>query len=388
MTDIAFSQTDLSDSRAAGDFLGRELISKLGGEAPHAVILFSSSQYDPEALLAALNSACHPSNLIGCTSAGEFATGSLGTGSATALALRSNEMRFSVAMGGNIQADPKQAIEDLASQLVGINDYSYPFRSLLVLTDALAGQTEELMGLLNQASGGVYQIVGGGAGDDGKFESTVIFQGKRSHKQAVVVLEILSKKPVGLGISHGWETASEAMRVTRAEGMKLISINAAPALEAFRAHAAATGQTLDPAGPLPFFLHNILGIDTGYGLKLRVPLKVEADGSVLCAAEIPEGSTIHIMSSSVDSTTAAAEEAARVAIRGLAGAKPKAVLFFDCVATRLRMGRDFGGELQAMAEVMGHVPYVGCNTYGQIAKIDGQFNGFHNCTAVVCAFPE
>ena len=30
---------------------------------------------------------------------------------------------------------------------------------------------------------------------------------------------------------------------------------------------------------------------------------------------------------------------------------------------------------------------VGCNTYGQIARADGQFGGFHNCTAVVLAFP-
>jgi len=31
--------------------------------------------------------------------------------------------------------------------------------------------------------------------------------------------------------------------------------------------------------------------------------------------------------------------------------------------------------------------FVGCNTYGQIARAEGQFGGFHNCTAVVCVLP-
>jgi hypothetical protein len=170
--------------------------------------------------------------------------------------------------------------------------------------------------------------------------------------------------------------------------MRLIGLNAEPAFEAFKAHAEKTGQELDPANPLSFFLHNILGIETPDGIKLRVPLNLLPDGSVMCAAEIPEGASIRIMSSSVASTTAAAVEASQAALLGLQGAKPKAVLFFDCVATRLRMGKEFGGELNAMSEVLGRVPYVGCNTYGQIAKVDGQFSGFHNCTAVVCAFPE
>ena len=63
-------------------------------------------------------------------------------------------------------------------------------------------------------------------------------------------------------------------------------------------------------------------------------------------------------------------------------------LVFDCVATRLRTGREFGAELQAIEELLGDTQFAGCNTYGQIARSDRQFNGFHNCTAVVCVIPE
>jgi hypothetical protein len=61
---------------------------------------------------------------------------------------------------------------------------------------------------------------------------------------------------------------------------------------------------------------------------------------------------------------------------------------FDCVATRLRLGQEFGVELAAVQNELGGVQFAGFNTYGQIAQCEGQFNGFHNCTAVVCVLPR
>jgi len=80
--------------------------------------------------------------------------------------------------------------------------------------------------------------------------------------------------------------------------------------------------------------------------------------------------------------------AAADAIASLQGRTPKLALFFDCVATRLRMGAEFGFELGALKNALQGAAYAGCNTYGQIALADNQFSGFHNCTAVVCVFPE
>ncbi|HEX2543601.1 MAG TPA: FIST C-terminal domain-containing protein, partial [Ramlibacter sp.] len=84
----------------------------------------------------------------------------------------------------------------------------------------------------------------------------------------------------------------------------------------------------------------------------------------------------------------AARQATESALRGLAGHKPAAAFVFDCVATRLRLGRAFEDELQACSKLLAPAGFVGCNTYGQIARAEGQFSGFHNCTAVVCVLPE
>ena len=136
---------------------------------------------------------------------------------------------------------------------------------------------------------GKYQFAGGGAGDDAKFAQTHVFFGAKAYTDAVVALELLSVKPLGIGVGHGWTPAGKALRVTEAVGMRLVSLNGLPAVDAFEEHARTTGQPFDRNVPLPFFLHNILGIDTGSSHRLRVPLAVNPDGSVNCAAEIPSG---------------------------------------------------------------------------------------------------
>ena len=70
------------------------------------------------------------------------------------------------------------------------------------------------------------------------------------------------------------------------------------------------------------------------------------------------------------------------------GARASGALFFDCVATRLRLGDHFGDELTAVRNALGDAKFAGFNSYGQIVRADGQFSGFHNCTAVVAVFPD
>jgi hypothetical protein len=255
------------------------------------------------------------------------------------------------------------------------------------MTDALAGHADRLVDELTLATAGLYQFFGGGAGDNAQFKRTTVFCGEDVLSDAAAVLEIISEKPIGIGVSHGWLPASKPLRVTEADGLRVISLNGLPAVEAFEAHALETGQALDPDAPIPFFLHNILGIETSGTHRLRVPLAIQGDGSILCAAEIPVNALVRVMGSNHQSTVQAAEAAADAALAALGDCKPQAALFFDCVATRLRMGQGFGHEVSAVQDRLGGIDLMGCNTHGQIARGGGQFEGFHNCTAVVCVLP-
>ena len=388
MTRTIVVQTELQDPAAAGAFLGSEIAVALGSDVPDAVMLFASPSYAFAPLLRSLTESCHPKVLVGCSSAGEFTSEKNLRSAACAVAIVSTEMAFAAGVAENVTADRNLSARRLIGSFQGLESNAFEYRSALLLSDVLAGYTEELIEQVTLLTGGRYQVFGGGAGDDERFKRTHVFCGDQVLTNAAVALEILSKKPVGIGVSHGWHPAGPVMRVTEADGMRVVSLNAIPAVEMFTEHAEMTGQPFDRDNPMPFFLHNILGIDTGGGYKLRVPLGIDASGAVLCAAEIPTGALVRIMQTSNASASGAASSAARAALGQLQGHAPSAALFFDCAATRLRMGREFGLELDAVNQALQPVPYAGCNTYGQIARVTGQFSGFHNCTAVVCVFPQ
>jgi len=388
MTESAIVYTEREDSVDAAKELSRKLADALPGEPPDALIVFASPRYDHAPLLSTITARCRPGVLVGGSSAGGFTNSALGEGLACALALRSSSLKFAGGIGRRLSSDRGAAAGSMVSSFKGLVETDHPYRAALVMTDALAGHADDLVDELTLATSGRYQFFGGGAGDNAEFRRTPVFFGTEAATDAAVALEILSTKPIGIGVGHGWEPASRPMRVTEASGMRLVSLNGLPAMEAFAKHAQATGQTLDQSSPIPFFLHNILGIDTGAGYRLRVPLAINSDGSVSCAADIPTGAIVHIMRTTEKSAIDAAARATTTAMAGLKGNKANVALFFDCVATRLRLGDVFGFELQALADNLGAAPFVGCNTHGQIARAEGQFGGFHNCTAVVCVLPD
>ena len=389
MTDVAIASTGLNDAEA-GEDLATQILEKLNGSSPDALIVFASAENDYEALLGSLHDRCNPKTLVGCSSAGEFTTGSNGTGRTSAIALRTPEMEFRATVGKGLSEGRGETSRTLLEGFSGLKAPGFRYRTAVIFVDALAGHAEELIDELTLATGGMYQFVGGGAGDDGNFKKTHVFHGREAVTDAAVALEILSDKPFGIGARHGWSATGDALRVTKSDQSCVVSLNVAPAVEAFEEHAAATNQEFDRENPLPFFLHNVVGVQTEEGHKLRVPLGIQAEGGIMCAAEVPTGTTAHIMSTQAKSASVAAASAARDAIDQVEreGYKPKAALFFDCVATRLRLGEDFGDELDAVTRELKSAPFAGFNSYGQIVRAEGQFSGFHNCTAVVCVIPD
>jgi hypothetical protein len=388
MTLSAVVDTNLARSDEAGASLGNQIRDAFDGARPDAVILFASPRHDFPALLQHLDAACGPRTLVGSSSAGEFTTNVNGEGMACAVALRAPEMKFAVGVGRRLSTDRPGAVQEVVSSFAGLRRHDFAFRSAIVFADALAGHTEELVDELDVLTGGLYRFVGGGAGGDAAFQRRFVFCGTEAIADAVVALEILSNKPLGIGVRHGWAPSSEPLRVTEAEGMRLGSLNAVAAGDVFEEHAERTGQQFDRDEPFPFFLHNVLGVNTGAGYKLRVPLSVNSDSSIQCATEVPAGAAVQIMNVSTAAAAKAAAESTHAAVSQLQGGKPAVAIFFDCVATRLRMGTEFGFELDAVRSALGDAPFVGCNSIGQIARSEGQLSGFHNCTAVVCVIPE
>ena len=386
MNQIVSAFSSSADTSAAA----AELVQQIRAQLPRvdALVVFCSSRHDYPTLLTALQEGLNPGQLVGCSSAGEFVGTRQTEGGASLIAFSSDELAFSSGLGHGIAQDPASVAREIIASFSLPDSSNYQYKYALIFNDPLSGRAEELIEALALESGGEHQIFGGGAGDDAAFRKTHVFCGTQAYTDAAVGLEILSHRPIGIGIRHGWKAATPVMRVTEAHGQSVYSLNATPVDEFFTEYAQASAQKLDHDNPLPFFLHNILGVKKEGGYRLAVPLGFDGKGGLNCCASVPEGAPVSIMSPDETGAADAARAAARDALSQLEGNKPGAALFFDCVATRLRIGKGFGDELQAVASELGPVPVVGCNTYGQVAQVSGQLSGFHNCTAVVCVFPE
>jgi hypothetical protein len=390
MTESTVVFTQLLNAEDAGTQLGNKINQKFTSYPPHVVILFASSIYQYDVLLAAIQKTCNPRLIVGGSSAGEFTGENFNTDSACAVAIYSDEIRFNAGIAEGIQSSRKQVAEELHTHLSLSNgqDLKYRYHTAMIFADALSGYTDELIGFLTELTTGEYQFFGGGAGDNANFLRTHVFFNGKSYTDAAVILEIGSNKPVGVGISHGWQPISKKMRVTAAEGRRLISLNARPAVEVYKQHALDTGNIFDIEQPIPFFLSNIIGIEVADGFKLRAPIGLEPDGTIILASDIPVGTSVYIMGSTCDLAKRAAVEATANALEQLGGHTANVAIFFDCVATRLRMGNEFEMELNEVTETLNGAAFAGCNTYGQVARVNGQFSGFQNCSAVVCIIPD
>ena len=388
MTQSAVVFTNSNNGAVAGQELGQKIKDKFGDIIPDVVIVFASSVYEYPSFLIALKESCNPKILVGSSSAGEFTSEDFGVDSACAIAIQSSDLKFTAGISQGIKANREQVAEELSKSLSDSYDSQYKYHSAMIFADALSGYTDELIDLLTEKTLGKYQFFGGGAGDNANFQRTHVFHDVQTHSDSAVILEILSNKPIGIGAAHGWKPVGQKMRVTEADGMKLVSLNARPAIEVFLEHAKTTGQQFNVDQPIPFFLHNIIGIEIAGNHKLRVPLAILPDGSIAMASDIPTGAYVNFMATDNVCSQDAAMTAAKNALDQLGDHKPNVALFFDCVATRLRMGTTFDFELQKVKETLNGINYAGCNTYGQVARVNGQFSGFQNCTAVVCVIPE
>ncbi len=386
MNEVTIVHTAIVDSHQAGISLGLQVRENLLAP-PDIIILFAAPQYKHGELLRALKQSSRARLIIGCSSAGEFTSYVQGTGLACAIALHSNEMSFSIGLGRALSKDCEEAARGVVTGFQHSAPWNYKYHTLLMLADASSGCVEAIVQKLTLLTGGIYEIFGGGAGDNAQFSYTPVFYDTEVVTDAVVTLAIHSRKPMGIGVQHGWRPAGLPMDITYAKGLELINLDGKPAVEAFRMHAKSSGQVFDEENPLPFFLHNCLGIE-GAGYHLRVPVAINADGSLHFATEIPTSGTVVIMNAHSTSPITAARDATNEALRKLYGCKPAFGLFFDCVATRIKLGTGFGCELAAVQNILGDVPFAGCNTHGQIARHHAQFSSFHNCTAVVCLIPE
>lgn len=256
--------------------------------------------------------------------------------------------------------------------------------ALLLLSDGLAGDQQEIVRGAHAVLGSGVPLVGGCAGGDDVRRSFRVLDGELV-ESAVVGAAIGSDAPLGIGVRHGWERVGEPLLVTRSEGTEVLELDGRPALDAYLDRFGVTAG--DPDAFARFALTRPIGLARGRG-EHQARFIGGADferRSLKCIAAVPEGATAWLMKGDEGSVLGATDAACADALEALGGAAPLGLLAFDCIARRAVLGDEgITTEVEQISERADGAPIAGFYTYGEIARTRG-VNGFHNQTLVVLA---
>jgi hypothetical protein len=387
---MGVGQSADTDAYAAGSAAARTALSAGAdtdaGTDARLLVVFCSDSYDLPALLRGVNDASGDTPLIGCSTAGEIAANGPSDASVVVTAFGGSGFDVVTSVARHSSTRLREAGAQVAEALRPVD--GKPHQVLLLLTDGLAGDQQEIVRGAYGVLGAGVPLVGGCAGDDLKMRATYQLHGREVLCDAVVAAALSSDAAFGIGVHHGWRGVGEPMLVTRSGGNRVYALDDRPALDVYLDRLDAPDDArADPAAFTRFALTHPLGLSRR-SLEPQVRFVAGADfedRSLGCIAEVPQGGLTWFMEGDAGSVLDATDRACNAAMEALGGRPPVGMLAFDCIARRGVLG-DPGirTEIDRLASLAGGAPVAGFYTYGEIARTHG-ISGFHNQTLVVLA---
>lgn len=389
-----------TDSQATAREAVEKAMAKFGGGTPDLVMLYCSSNYDYATVLSTVRGLTRPAPLIGASTAGEFTEGDVRLGSVAVGLIRSESIRFFTGLAEDVDRDAETAVANIITQ-IPLEVPDYPHRCIFLLTDGMVGNGEEITLMVANMAGSTATVVGGLAADDFKMKRTVVFHNDQVTDSAASICVMASKKPFYSSVNHGHCPLTKPMRITRAVGNVLYAVEGRPAWDVWKEHTAVHARSLGidvnairESGEIAAYFSNFeLGLHTGGNLyKVRYPMSVNDDGSINFTCTIPNGAVMCIMDGrdearQIDASRIAAERvkaaAANDGYTQFAGA-----LVIECAVRQFLLGKGFHKAPEAIRDVLGGVPMLGAETYGEMRLVPGEFSGYHNTTTVVLLLVE
>lgn len=360
------------DSRQAGVDAGLELVDRLGRQ-PDLVLLFVSTKYDVEAVLAGLHEQLEPGvKLVGCSSYAEINAEEALTESVTAMGLVLGNVQCMPVIVEDSSAGGFAVGEALARQVLDFEPNLF-----VLLPDGITlNSTPVLLGM-QSVLGENFPIVGGVAADDVAFKKTYEFFGNRVIAGGAVGVAFKGDIKVATAARSGFYPVGATRTVTKVENRKVIlEIDGVPALDLYKEYLGTMAAKLETAG-IEFPLGIVGEIEGRQKLPEEQILTVraiqgidEARGGLLSSGDVAEGTQLRMTRATKDDLIQAAVDASH----HVTGELPqgKVALIFDCAGRKLVLGTRFKDEAARALAVFGDIPKIGFYTYGELSPVQGK----------------
>jgi len=380
---LAVGRCTDADPRRSGREAARQ--ARAGTDAA-LVIVFSSGQPEPAAVLAGIGEVFPGVPLIGCSAQAVLASTGL-DGPGVAVTVLGGPgfaacTRLAPATGGNQRA-AGAAVGGCLAELAA----DAPHRILMLLTDGALGDQEEVLAGAYSVVGASVPLIGGTCGPDPAVGHGYQLHGRELATGSVVAAVIASDAPFGIGLGHGCRKIGQPMIVTRGVQGEIHTLDDRPALASYLDRLRGPAEAYrDRDAFTAFSRPRPIGIRRRNGEEVRhVSFVPGTEGHLRSGGEVPEGGLIWVMEGDRESTLDAAGEACQAAVDNLRGYPPLGLIAFDCIS-RSRVLGDEGTrqEVERMLKIADGAPLAGFYTWGEIARTRG-ITGYHNQTLAVLA---
>lgn len=370
---------------------------------PDLTIIFASSDLDPNEVYTQIKEKVGNSNIIGGTTAGEFSSMVKKSENSTVavMTLKSPYLKVGVGVGEGISKDPfecgKKAVHNAyvslkdnptASAIISVAFMNKSSSDLLkmkpfvniIIPDGLAGTEEEFMRGILSAIGYNNYIVGGSSGDDLKFKKTHQF-GNGVYNDAGVVATLSSALKIGTGYGHPYYPSDTGAVITKSKGRVVYELNNRPALEVMKELLGVDELTPEVFSQYPI---GVKSSDVYGEYIIKSAANVNSDGSITFYSEVPKGSYLTIMHTDKKYIIESFKKTILNAIHSAGDPKEiGAIIIFNCILRHLLTEREGVNDLKIIRELVGDVPVIGFNTYGEQGSTLGGSIGHYNQTSTV-----
>lgn len=379
-----------SDSFRAGQEAARMAFQSMGQTSADVALVFASVRFDQGSLLKGIVSVTHETPLVGCSTAGEIVPEGPIRRSVVVMTIRSDTLRIAAGLGQGLSENPHRAGQEIASHTAQAQ-LPHP-HGLIIFPDGLTGNIAEVIRGIQEVLGLSFPIAGGSAADDFGFTRTYQYFNGKVYTDAAVGILLAGPIALGIGARHGWQPLGRPRRVTKATANVVQELDHHTAVNLYETYFGQQAASLKVESLAEMSIVYPLGmpIPGEEEYLLRNVLKVDPNGSLLYAGEIPEGTEVRLMMGSKARALEAAKRAAEQATLEIAPRNPSfGLVFSSCSRARL-FGHQAGKEISIVRQALGEeVPFIGFYDYGEQAPLTAAgFRGrshFHNESLVVVA---
>jgi hypothetical protein len=329
------------------------------------------------------------SQILGCSTGGQMASGEVSDLTLTALALDFDHTPVRLADAS--VDDPSQSF--IAGATIGTQLAAPDLAGVFVLSDGLHINGSALVEGVISAVGTHVPVSGGLAGDGADFAETLVACNGRPRSHAVAAVGFYgSAIQFGHGSAGGWDVFGPKRRITRSEGNLLLEVDGKPALDLYKLYLGPE-ETQKLPGSALLFPMRLSDPRHPERSVVRTVLAVDGEtGSMTFAGDMPNGWTAQLMRGSFSRLCAGAALATQHAVGEMSAAHSSdtAAILVSCIGRRLLMGQRIDEEIEAAtAELPDNCRLIGFYSYGEISPHDGSGHmQLHNQTMTVTLMSE